>query len=381
MLIALLWLAGACLRVTILAVPPLLPRIRDELGLSAAAVGLLVTLPAALFALAALPGARLIARVGAKRGLVLGLAVVALGAALRGTSTSAAALFATTMVMGTGVAVMQPAMPTVVREWLPGHVGFGTAVYTNGLLVGELAPVSLTIPFILPLVDESWRAALAVWAVPVALTVLLVVAFGPRTDRHVGGRGAVAWWPNWRDPLVWQLGVLFGSINSLYFATNAFLPGYLTAAGRADLVSGALTALNVSQVPASLLLLMTVRRLQGKAWPYALAGALLLTSVVGIMSSTGEAVLFWAGLLGFCDSAALTLALTIPPLVSPPQEVARTSAAMFTLSYGSAVVIATASGAAWDALGTPVAAFTPIAACGLAMALAALALRRRSNLT
>lgn len=62
--VVLLWLCGTGLRLTILAVPPLLPLIRAELHLSATAVGVLISLPVALFSLAALPGSLLIARLG-----------------------------------------------------------------------------------------------------------------------------------------------------------------------------------------------------------------------------------------------------------------------------------------------------------------------------
>jgi hypothetical protein len=48
---------------------------------------------------------------------------------------------------------MQPAMPTAVRQWVPDRIGLGTAVYGNGLLVGECVPVVLTLPWLLPLVD------------------------------------------------------------------------------------------------------------------------------------------------------------------------------------------------------------------------------------
>ena len=39
---------------------------------------------------------------------------------------------------------MQPALPAVVRQWLPDRVGFATAVFTNGLIAGEIVPVSTT---------------------------------------------------------------------------------------------------------------------------------------------------------------------------------------------------------------------------------------------
>jgi CP family cyanate transporter-like MFS transporter len=49
----LLWLAGTGLRMTILAVPPVIPMIRDDLALSATEIGVLTGIPAVLFAVAA----------------------------------------------------------------------------------------------------------------------------------------------------------------------------------------------------------------------------------------------------------------------------------------------------------------------------------------
>ena len=60
--LTLLWLAGAGLRLTVLAVPPMLPLIHDDLHLSETQVGILTGLPSLLFALAAVPGSMLIAR-------------------------------------------------------------------------------------------------------------------------------------------------------------------------------------------------------------------------------------------------------------------------------------------------------------------------------
>ena len=69
----LLWLAGNALRLTILAVPPVIPLIHDELNLSATQVGVLTGLPSMLFAFAAVPGSLLIARLGVRAALVVGL--------------------------------------------------------------------------------------------------------------------------------------------------------------------------------------------------------------------------------------------------------------------------------------------------------------------
>src|SRR6202790_2797516 len=178
--VALLWLAGNALRITILAVPPVIAMIHDEFALSATEVGLLSSIPPALFAIAALAGSLLVARLGVRAALVGGLTLVAAGSALRGLSTSYAVLFATTVLMSAGAAIMQPIMPTTVRQWLPRRIGLGTAVYTNGLLVGEVLPVLLTISFLLPLFMGSWRGSLVFWSLPVAVIAVIVYFMAPR---------------------------------------------------------------------------------------------------------------------------------------------------------------------------------------------------------
>ena len=60
------------MRLTILAVPPVLALIISDLALSGTEVGILNAIPVSLFALVAVPGSLLIARVGAVRALVVG---------------------------------------------------------------------------------------------------------------------------------------------------------------------------------------------------------------------------------------------------------------------------------------------------------------------
>src|SRR5262249_40415198 len=59
--LALLWLGGFDLRVTLLAVPPLIPAIHRDLGLDEKGVSILTGLPVLLLAIAAIPGSLLIA--------------------------------------------------------------------------------------------------------------------------------------------------------------------------------------------------------------------------------------------------------------------------------------------------------------------------------
>jgi CP family cyanate transporter-like MFS transporter len=342
------------------------PLLHADLHLSETGIGWLSSLPPMLFALAALPGAVLIARFGIVPALVIGLLLNAVGSTARAALPDAAALYATTMVMAAGVSIMQPSLPPLVRAWFPQRIGFATAVYTNGLLAGETIAVALTIPLVLPLVNDSWRLSFVVWSVPVFATALLVIACAPR-PRNVNGTVTAGrlWWPDWRRPLIWRLGVILGSVNSMYFVTNAFLPDFLTAAGRPDLISSALTAENFCQLPASLIMIGVAGRLVKQPWAYVAAGALSFVSLVGIMTGSGAWIVVWAGVLGFVTTAILVLALALPSVLSAPDDVHRTSAGMFTISYSIAMVLSVAAGWLWDFTHTPIAAFVPVALCAL----------------
>lgn len=376
--LALLWLSGLGLRLTLLAVPPVIPLIHTDLGLNEVEVGTLGTLPSLLLAAAAIPGSLLIARFGATSALVFGLLLVGFGSAARGLANNVGLLYVTTMITSAGVAIMQPAMPPLVRAWLPDKVPFATAVYTNGLLMGETLAVALTLPFVLPLAGGSWRLSFVYWGVPVVATAVLVVLFAPRTVKPVAAAPR-RWWPNWHDKQLWLLALCLGCINTDYFATNTFLPDYLHALGRSDLVSAVLTALNFCQLPASFLMLVLAQRLVRRRWAYVGIGLLNLASIVGMATMSGWWIAFWAGLLGFSDSSGLILLLALPPLLSEPEDVHRLASAMFTISYPTAVLMSVLAGYAWDATRLPAIAFVPSAFCALVLAILPLRISFRGS--
>jgi len=363
--VALLWLAGVALRLTVLAVPPVIPQIHTDLHLSETQVGILTGLPQVLFACAAVAGSLLIARLGAARTLVIGLVLSALASALRGAVPAVPPLYAATIVMAFGVAIMQPALPPLTRQWLPDRVGFATAVYSNGLLIGEILPTALTILFVLPLIGESWRLDFLVWSIPAALIAFLVAAFAPRSPEPGESANARRWWPDWRDGLIWRLGLMLGSITSMYFGSNAFIPDYLRHIGQPDLIGPALTSLNLGQLPASLLLLAVAGQIERRTWPYTLCGVLCLASVLGLVFAPPVGIIAAAGLLGFAAGGTFVLMLALPPLISPPEDVHRVAAAMLTIAYACAVIVPILSGLAWDLTGYGALAFLPIGACAV----------------
>jgi len=380
--LVLLWLAGACLRLTLLAIPPVIPQIPQDFTLSPAAIGALARLPVLLFAFAAIPGSLLVARMGPVRVVTLGLFVSAIAGAARGLSIDAPLLFATTFAMGVGIAIMQPALPAVVRDWVPQRIALGTATYSNGLLVGEAISASLTIPVVLPLVHGDWRAGVASWSIPVAVVALLFLR--PAISSHAArgaGPGSRRWWPDWHDPLTWGVGILAGYASALYYATNAFLPGFVAARGRPDLLNASLSALNWMQLPASFLMMAFGSRLAMRRAPFVAAQLLSIAAIAGLLAMPDGWIVAWSGVIGFCNALLLVLTLAMPPLMAKPEDVHRLSAAMMLVGYVLAFVIPIAGGAAWDHARAPAAAFVPLVAFGVAAVVVASRLdlsRRRS---
>jgi CP family cyanate transporter-like MFS transporter len=368
----LLWLTGGALRLTILAVPPVIPLIHDDLNLNATQIGILTGLPSMLFAIAAVPGSLLIARLGITTAMVVGLGLNAIGGALRGALPNIYWLYAMTIVMGAGVAIMQVTLPPAVRAWAPHRIAFSTAVYTNGLLIGELLPVALMLPFVLPIMG-NWQWGFAFWSAPVALIAVMVLALAPQQTASNGAGAATRrrWWPDWRNSLIWRLGILLGTANATYFTINAFLPDYLNSYGEGAWISASLTSLNASQIPASILLLIFASRLELRVWPYVGCAALFILGVAGIVFGSGIVVVAAATLSGFAGAAILVLVLALPPLLSPPDDVHRVTAAMFTISYSCAVIVPVLSGLAWDLSGIAAMAFFPVAVAGVLLAVLA----------
>jgi MFS transporter, CP family, cyanate transporter len=69
----LMWLAGIDLRLTLLAIPPVIPLIHRDLGLDEKSIALLSGVPVLLLGLAAVPGSLLIARLGPRLALIVAL--------------------------------------------------------------------------------------------------------------------------------------------------------------------------------------------------------------------------------------------------------------------------------------------------------------------
>ena len=369
----LLWLGGIDLRLTMLAVPPLIPLIHRALDLDEKAVGALVSGPVLILAAASVPGSLLIAKLGVRGAILIGLGAVGVFGALRGYGPSVPVLFGSTFLMGVGVAVTQPAFPHLVREWFPRRIAIATAVYSNGILIGETLPTTLTTPVgVLPLAHGDWRWALASWSIVVVLSAIAIAYAAPARSQEPAARGR--WWPNWRQGQAVRIGLVMGMASAAYFGANAYIPDFLDQTGRHALITPALGVLNASQLLTAPAVALWPRALTGRLG-FIGAAVFMALGQLGLVLTPGGAVVAWAFVLGFSTALAFVVVLSLPPRIAPPGGVARMSAAIFTIQYATGFAIPLLAGALWDATGIALLAFVPGIVAAGAMAWGATSLR------
>jgi CP family cyanate transporter-like MFS transporter len=327
-LAALVAAVGFQLRSVVLAVPPVLPAIRDDLHLTFTAAGALAALPVLCLGAASVPGAVLVNRFGARLVVGAGTAGLGVGALLRLVPPEPAALFAFSALMALCVALVQPGMTVVIRAWFPGALQRGSTVIASSLGLGGLAGSTLTVHIA---ERVGWRGSFVAWAL-LAIAVALawiVVAPGRTGDRQPepAGLGALV-----RDRAVWHVAAMFGAQSLIYYAASSWIPFELRGSSPAYL-SLVLLLLNVTNVPVTMLLLAL-------PWPwassrrfYALAGTLITTATGAFaLGLTGQAWL-WAAILGVGTAMTFTGTIALPALFARAGQAAGYSALVLTAGY------------------------------------------------
>ena len=351
----LLWLAGVYLRIPVLVAPPLAPFISDELGLSQALTGALTTLPILMLAVGSMPGSLAIARIGPRNTLALAMVIMVIGSAGRGLSPDTVTLMLTSAVMGFGIAMMQPSLPALLPRWLePRHMAIGSAIYMNGMLMGEFLGAGITLPLLMPLMENSWQQTLIAWSLPAL--VIAVIAFLPRQREDTSSSTQVdekSWMPDWKNPFLWRIGLMLAASASLFFGTNAYLGSLLEERAELNKLEAAFFWFNVAQVAASLLMLVMMNHWVARRQPLIASTLLSLAGMLGLLMTSGWLSIAFAFFLSFWAGVLLILLVALPPQLLPGRQAGRLAAGAFTLAYGLSFLIPLLGGRLADWTGQP----------------------------
>ena len=306
------------LRPFLTAIGPLTNDISAATGLDLRGMAWLTLLPMLLMGLGAWCGPALQQRLGARRVLLGALALLALGSALRAWAPGGSTLIATAALCGLGVAFVQAVFPGVIKRQFPGHVAPVMGLYSAALMGGGALGAQLT-----PLAAQggAWRGALAWWALPVLLALMLAwraLPRTPQTNTQKNGPGATRWML--RRPRTWLLMACFGLVNGGYASVVAWLAPFYQSHGWSAAASGSLVALlSLAQAAMALLLpLLAARQRDRRPWLW-LTLALQAAGFVALVLWPDAAPRTWAVLLGagLGGSFALTMVVVLDHLPDP----------------------------------------------------------------
>ena len=127
---------GFNLRPAAVSVGPVLDEIRDGLGMSAPAAGVLTSLPVLAFAVFGALAPCAGSRGGVHRTTLLALVAVVVGLALRSLVGGALLFLLLSLLALAGMATANVLLPSLVKLHFPDRVGLLTSLYTTALAVG-----------------------------------------------------------------------------------------------------------------------------------------------------------------------------------------------------------------------------------------------------
>ncbi|VVD84217.1 MFS transporter [Pandoraea terrigena] len=380
-----LWLAivavGLTLRPTLTSISPLLPQIRTATGMTYPVAALLTSLPVLAMGAGAFAASGLTRRFGERRGVLLGLAVLALACGVRFVADDTATMIATALASGVGIAIIQALLPGVVKaNYSAARMTAMMGLYSAALMGGGGLGAAIS-PWAARDAGD-WRvglgmwlgvvcaAALAWWRAPLGRTAVAPAASPATTaedlraagqaasDRGASATGGV---PSMRDLLrkrrAWTLAVYFGLINCTYTTMVAWLPPFYQQHGMSATRSGALlAALTACQVVAALTLPWLARRHVDRRRWLTLALAATLGGLVGLALAPGAAAWAWIGAIGFGLGGTFSLGLVLAlDHHTHPRHAAALAAVMQGVGFCIAALAPFAAGAVLDVTGS----FTP----------------------
>ena len=333
------------LRPFLTAPGPLGHAIQQATGMDLRSFSWLTLLPMVLMGVGGWLAPSALQRWGARSAVCGSLLLIALGCALRMVSAGAATgslLIATAGLCGAGVALVQSAMPGLIKRVSPNNVApmmglYSAALMGGGALSAQLSPMAMQ-------AGMGWQSAMAIWAIPALLAV-------PLAWYALSLMGATALAPNasasqapsdtgWllHKKRTWLLLLAFGLMNGGYASTVAWLAPFYQTHGWTATQSGTLLAiLSIAQAVSALVMPALARRNVDRRLWVAVALLLQIIGFGGLALSpdampTLNAIVLGLG-LGGCFSLFMLVALDHLP--SPSQ-----AGALNALMQGGGFILA-----------------------------------------
>lgn len=243
-------LAGVCAALHIWKMPPALPVLQRELGFTLVQSGFLISVVQFGGMTLGLAAGLLAEKIGLRRCVLIGLAMLALASALGAVFDSAIPLLIFRAIEGAGFLLVAMPAPGLIKRLVDtSHLSRVLGVW------GTYIPVATVIV----LVGGSWILSISNWRVlwwSLALVTLVMLVLvwrlvpsdePPGRGVHAGRAGAPPWTFIVKTTLTsqsaWLVALIFAAYSCQWIAVISFLPSIYTQAGVSGTDAGLLTAI------------------------------------------------------------------------------------------------------------------------------------------
>lgn len=299
------FIVGLNLRPILALVGPLFSVLQREAGLTATQFSLLTTLPVAMMGLAALCGPWLLARIGAVRGIMLGLFILLVACSLRGFSTSLAGLMGTALLGGASIGTIQALMPALIKKAYMQTASTIMSLFSTGIMAGAAVAAASAEPLF------SWLSLKPALAMAGVLALLALMLWLPLVKQPQGEQTA-------HEPVTLSssrtglLLLFFGVGTGAYTLVLAWLPPLYIQAGWSARSSGYMLAwLTLTEVAAGFAVSALIGKFPDRRVPLITVLLLLLAGLLCLVFSPGTTPVLSTLLLGIGIGALFPLSLIV----------------------------------------------------------------------
>lgn len=299
------FIVGLNLRPILASVGPLFSVLQREAGLTATQFSLLTTLPVAMMGLAALCGPWLLARIGAVRGIMLGLFILLVACSLRGFSTSLAGLMSTALLGGASIGTIQALMPALIKKAYTQTASTIMSLFSTGIMAGAAVAAASAEPLF------SWLTLKPALAMAGVLALLALMLWLPLVKQPQGEQTAheSVTLSSSRTGL---LLLFFGVGTGAYTLVLAWLPPLYIQAGWSARSSGYMLAwLTLTEVTAGFAVSALIGKFPDRRVPLITVLLLLLAGLLCLVFSPGTTPVLSTLLLGIGIGALFPLSLIV----------------------------------------------------------------------
>lgn len=299
------FIVGLNLRPILASVGPLFSVLQREVGLSATEFSLLTTLPVAMMGLAALSGPWLLARVGAVRGIMIGLFILLLACLFRGFSASLSGLMTTALFGGASIGMIQALMPALIKREYTQTASTVMSLFSTGIMAGAALAAASAEPLF------SWLELKPALAMAGALTLLALVLWLTLV-KHQHGEALAQVTVTLSSSRTGLLLLFFGVGTGAYTLVLAWLPPLYIQAGWSARSSGYMLAwLTLTEVVAGFVVSALIGKFPDRRVPLIAVLLLLLTGLMCLVFSPGTTPVISTLLLGTGIGALFPLSLIV----------------------------------------------------------------------